>query len=54
MKKEIEAKIILQDRHIKEFEEIKNHLEATSIMDCTDEDVIRYLVNVGIRNYKFI
>ena len=44
MKKEIEAKIILQDRHIKEFEEIKNHLESTSIMDCTDEDAINLLL----------
>lgn len=54
MKKEIEAKIILMDRHIKEFEEIKNHLESTSIMDCTDEDAIRQLVYIGIQNYKFI
>lgn len=54
MKKEIEAKIILTDRHIKAFEEIKNHLESTSIMDCTDEDAIRQLVYIGIRNYKFI
>lgn len=53
MKKEIEAKIILRDGHIKDFEEIKKHLEATSIMDCTDEDVIRHLVYIGIRNYIF-
>lgn len=46
--------IILKYNEAEKFKRIKEHCEATAEQEITNNEVAKFLLSIGINNYKFL